>query len=58
MSGSVGTLPTNWVSGDLPLRHEGLGGGLQVPLEQVVVDIHIEPAPREISQTIAANKKK
>lgn len=32
------------VGGDLTLGDEGLGGGLQVALHQVVVDVDVEPA--------------
>src|SRR5438876_624244 len=41
-----GKMITHWISSNLPLRHESLGRRLQVPLQQIVVNIHIQPAPR------------
>jgi hypothetical protein len=42
---------TNWISSNLSLGHESLGRRLQVPLQQVVIDIHVEPAPQETEST-------
>lgn len=50
---------TDWISSNLSLGHESLGRSLQVPLEQVVIDIHVEPAPRatESAQTERGGQK-
>lgn len=41
---AAGGVDCNGVGGDLALSDEGLGGGLQVALHQVVVDVDVEPA--------------
>jgi hypothetical protein len=41
---SAGGIDGDRISGDLALGDEGIGGGLEVALHQVVVDVHIEPA--------------
>jgi len=42
---------TDWISSNLSLSHESLGRRLQVPLQQVVIDIHVEPAPQATEST-------
>jgi len=37
---------TDWISSNLPLCHEGLRRRLQVPLQQIVINIHVKPAPQ------------
>lgn len=34
---------TYWICGNLPLGHERFRGRLQIPLQQVIVNVHIEP---------------
>jgi len=33
---------TDWISSNLPLCHEGLRRRLQVPLQQIVINIHVK----------------
>jgi hypothetical protein len=42
---------TDWISSNLSLSHESLGRRLQVPLQQIVIDIHVEPAPQATEST-------
>jgi len=43
---AAGGVDGDGVGGDLALGDEGLGGGLQVALHQVVIDVDVEPAVR------------
>jgi len=49
---------TDWISSNLPLCHEGLRRRLQVPLEQIVIDIHVKPAPQARIDQSQSNGKK
>jgi hypothetical protein len=42
---------TDWISSNLSLSHESLGRRLQVPLQQVVIDIDVEPVPQATEST-------